>query len=145
VAEPQRCWEDVGEGDRLDGFTLPLTMTRMVLQVSGTQDLYPVHHDERFAREGGHADIFVNTGFIRAALCRLATDWAGDAGFLKRLSFQMRRPHLRGDTIAVRGRVSRKWRDGVSGAVELDVWIENPRDGVATPGRATVYLPFRAA
>jgi hypothetical protein len=25
--------------------------------------------------------------------------------------------------------------------VDLDVWIENPRDGVATPGSATVYLP----
>ena len=145
MAEPQRCWEDVAEGETLDGFTLSLTMTRMVLQVSGSQDFYPVHHDAGFARDGGHADIFVNTGFIRAALCRLVTDWAGDAGFLKRLAFQMRRPHLRGDTIAVRGRVTRKRRDGTSGAVDLDVWIENPRDGIATPGSATVYLPSRDA
>jgi acyl dehydratase len=145
VTESQRCWEDVAEGEALGGFSLTLTMTRMVLQVSGTQDFYPVHHDGSFAHEGGHADIFVNTGFIRAALCRLVTDWAGDAGFLKRLAFQMRRPHLRGDTIAVKGRVARKWRAGTNGAVELDVWIENPRDGVATPGSATVYLPSRAA
>jgi len=39
--------------------------------------------------------------------------------------------------------VARKWRDGDNGAVDLDVWIENPRDGVATPGRATIYLPSR--
>jgi acyl dehydratase len=145
VDSAQRCWEEVADGDLLDGFTLPLTMTRMVLQVSGTQDFYPVHHDRAFAREGGHADIFINTGFIRAALCRLVTDWAGDAGFVRRLAFQMRRPHRLGDTIAVKGRVRRKWRDDAHAAVDLDVWIENPRDGVATPGSATVYLPSRTA
>jgi len=57
----------------------------------------------------------------------------------------MRRPHLLGDTIGVKGRVTRKWRDGADAAVELDVWIENPRAGVATPGSATVVLPSRAA
>lgn len=145
MGDAQRCWEDVAVGDVLDGFSLPLTMTRMALQVSGTQDFYPVHHDRTFAREGGHADIFINTGFIRGALCRLVTDWAGDAGFVKRLGFQMRRPHLLGDTIAVKGRVTRKWRDDAHAAVELDVWIENPRDGVATPGSATVHLPSRSA
>jgi len=127
VGDAQRCWEDVAVGDVLDGFSLPLTMTRMALRVSGTQDFY------------------INTGFIRAALCRLVTDWAGDAGFVRRLGFQMRRPHLLGDTIGVKGRVTRKWRDGADAAVELDVWIENPRAGVATPGSATVVLPSRAA
>jgi acyl dehydratase len=139
----QRHWEDVKVGDELPGFSLALTMTRMVLQVSGTQDFYPVHHDRDFARAGGHADIFVNTGFLRAALGRLLTDWMGDAGFLARLGFQMRRPHLLGDTITVRGRVTDCRREGAHGAVDLDVWVENPRDGAATPGRATVHLPRR--
>lgn len=140
----QRYWEEVRDGEVLEGFALPLTMTRMVLQVSGTQDYYPIHHDRDFAREAGHPDIFVNTGFIRAALARLLIDWIGDAGFVKRLGFEMRRAHRLGDTITVRGRVTRRWQDGERGAVDLEVWIENPRDGVATPGTATVYLPRRA-
>ncbi|MBI4636742.1 MAG: hypothetical protein HY727_10385 [Candidatus Rokubacteria bacterium] len=139
----QRYWDDVAEGEGLPGFSLELTMTRMVLQVSGTQDFYPVHHDREFARSGGHPDIFINTAFIRAALARLLTDWAGDEGFVRRLAFQMRRPHLLGDTIRVAGRVARRWLDGERAAVDLDVWIENPRDGIATPGSATVYLPRR--
>lgn len=132
-------------GESLPGFALPLTMTRMALQVSGTQDFYPVHHDREFARQGGHADIFINTGFIRGLLCRLVGDWAGDEGFVRKLGFQMRRPHLLGDTITVAGRVVRRWRDGARGAADLEVWIENPRDGVATPGRATVWLASRPA
>jgi acyl dehydratase len=134
---------DAAGGETLAGFSLPLTMTRMVLQVSGTQDFYPVHHDREFARAGGHADVFLNTGFIRAALSRLLTDWMGDAGFLARLGFQMRRPHLLGDTITVRGRVTAHRAEGAQAVADLDVWIENPRDGVATPGRATVHLSPR--
>ena len=141
----QRCWEDVREGEALLGFALGLTMTRMVQQVSGTQDFYPIHHDRDFARSGGHPDIFVNTAFTRAALCRLLTDWAGPAGFVKRLGFQMRRYHLVGDTIYVRGKVVKKYRQDGVGAVDLEIWAENAREGIATPGTATVHLPLRSA
>lgn len=139
---PQRSWEDVHEGEELKGFSIELTMTRMVLQVSGTQDFYPIHHDQAFARAAGHADIFINTAFIRGCLCRLLTDWMGRAGFLKALGFQMRRPNLVGETIAVRGRVKKKHSEG---RVELEVWIEGARDAVVTvPGSATVVLPTRS-
>jgi acyl dehydratase len=140
----RRAGEEPGaadSGEMLEGFSMPLTPTRIALQVSGSQDFYPVHHDREFARAGGHADMFINTGFIRALLCRLVTEWMGDAGFLKRLGFTMRRPHLAGDTISVKGRVAARRAEAAHDAVDLDVWIENPRDGVATPGSATVHLP----
>jgi acyl dehydratase len=139
-----RYWEDVKEGETLPGFALELTMSRMVQQVSGTQDFYPIHHDRDFARSGGHPDIFVNTAFTRAALCRLLTDWVGPAGFVKRLAFQMRRYHLLGDTMGVRGKVVKKNREDGAGVVDLEIWAENPREGIATPGTATVHLPLRS-
>ena len=135
-----RCWEDVREGEELPGFSLELTVTRMVLQVSGTQDVYPVHHDQAFARSAGHADIFVNTAFIRGCLCRVLTDWMGAGGFLRSLRFQMRKPNLMGETIAVRGRVKKKRPEGL---VDLEVWIEGA-DGVTVPATASVTLPARA-
>jgi len=138
---PERYWEDVGPGEALPGFALDLTMTRMVLQVSGTQDFYPVHHDTAFARSGGHRDIFLNTYFIRGCLCRLLTDWMGPTGFLRRLAFQMRRPSFLGETIAVRGRVSAIGPD--PGRVDLEVWVETREGGVTVPATATVILPRR--
>jgi acyl dehydratase len=135
-----RCWEDVREGEELPGFSLALTPTRMVLQVSGTQDVYPVHHDPAFARSAGHADIFVNTAFIRGCLCRVLTDWMGAGGFLRSLRFQMRKPNLMGETIAVRGRVKKK---GPEGLVDLEVWIEGADGGVTVPATARVALPAR--
>ncbi|MBI1959435.1 MAG: acyl dehydratase [Candidatus Rokubacteria bacterium] len=139
-AMPQRYWEDVAEGEELDGFSLELTMTRMVLQVSGTQDFYPIHHDQAFARSAGHPDIFINTSFIRGCLCRVLTDWIGADGFVKRLGFQMRTPNLLGETISARGRVKQK---GPDGHIEIEVWIESAEKGVTVPGSATVILPAR--
>jgi acyl dehydratase len=102
-----------------------------------------VHFDEGFARKAGHADVFMNTGFLQAALVRVITDWMGDDGFLKRLGFEMRRQQRPGDTMACRGRVSGKREEGGEGLVDLEVWLENEREGVTTPGTATVALPRR--
>lgn len=140
MSAEQVHWEDVQVGEELEGFSLALTMTRMVLQVSGSQDFYPIHHDSEFARAAGHDDIFLCTGFIRGALSRVLTDWIGREGFVKRLAFQMRRPNFLGETIHVKGRVTGK---GVDGLVDLEVWIDNDRGGVTAPGTASVILPRR--
>jgi len=139
----QVYFEDVAAGDELPPVELVINAKRLHLQTSGSQDWYPVHFDAAFARKSGHEDVFVNTGFLQAALVRLITDWMGDAGFLRRLKFEMRRQHRLGDVMVCRGRVvSKEERDGQA-RVDLDVWAENEREGIATPGEATVILPLR--
>jgi acyl dehydratase len=147
TATRQRYWEDVTENERLEGYDLKLTETKVAEQVSGSQDFYPVHHDRDFARAGGHADIFFNTGFTRAALSRLLTDFAGAEGWVRKLSYQMRRMNRPGDTLSLRGRVSRKYvGDDGAGLVDIELWVENDREGgIATPASATVMLPKRNA
>ena len=143
MKRPQLYWEDVQVGDELAGFSLEITPKRLFLQISGSQDWYPVHHDPAFARKAGHADIFMNTGFTQAALVRVVTDWMGDDGFLRKLSLEMRRQQRPGDTMVCKGKVIDKYRRGGEGWVELAVWAENEREGVTTPGKASVILPCR--
>lgn len=142
----QHCWEDFAEGDAVPGFQMTLNMTKIVQQVSGSQDFYPVHHDTEFARSGGHAEIFVNTRFTRGLFGRMLGDLVGVEGWINRLEYAMRRPNRLGDVITVRGKVVRKYEsaDG-EGMLDLEIAVENPRDGVATPGSATVTLPKRGA
>lgn len=139
----QLYWEDVSVGDNLPPLSLDINTKRLFLQASGAQDWYPVHFDPEFARKGGHEDVFMNTGFVQAALVRLITDWIGDEGFLKRLRFEMRRQYRPGDTMVCRGKVLRTELRDELGCVELEVWGENEREGVATPAEATVILPIR--
>ena len=140
----QRYYEDVNVGDELQGFDVRLDATRMVKQVSGSQDFYEVHHDTAFAQAGGHRDIFYNTGFTRANLGRLLTDYVGDDGWVKKLRFEMRRMNMNGDTMRVRGKVAaRREIEGADNEVDIELWIENDREGITTPASATVTLPSR--
>ncbi len=140
----QRTWEDISEGDELEGFTLDCTATKMVEQVSGSQDFYPVHHDTAFAQEAGHAEIFYNTGFTQATLTRLLTDWVGVDGWVQKMEFQMRKMIVPEDRIQAKGVVTGKSEGaGAMGEVTLDIWLENERVGVTTPAHATVLLPHK--
>ncbi len=140
----QRHWEDVETGQEIQGFSLEITPRRLFLSVSGSQDWYPIHFDRAFANRSGHPDLFLSTGFLQAALVRVLTDWMGDEGFLRKLSFELRRQQRPGDTMVCKGRVIGKYvRDG-QGYVEIDVWAENEREGVTTPGKALLNLPLRA-
>lgn len=141
----QLYWEDVEVGADIEGFELSIGPRRAYLQISGSQDWYPVHHDPAFARKAGHEDIFMNTGFIQAALVRVITDWMGDDGFLRKLYFEMRRQQRPGDTMVCKGKVTDRHREEGEGLVDLEVWAENEREGVTTPGRALVTLPLREA
>jgi acyl dehydratase len=144
VTTRQIFHEDVTVGDELPEIALDINTKRLFLQASGTQDWYPVHFDPAYARKAGHVDVFMNTGWVQAALVRLITDWMGDAGFLRRLKFEMRRQHRQGDTVLCRGRVVAKTEHDGLPCVDLEVWLENEREGVATPGEATVVLPRRS-
>jgi hypothetical protein len=44
-----------------------------------------------------------------------------------------------------KGRVTAKREEAGECLVDLDVWLENEREGVTTPGTATVVLPKRGA
>jgi len=141
MRRPQPYWKDVEVGQELSGFSLEITPRRVFLNVSGSQDWYPVHFDLSFARKAGHPDLFMSTGFLQAALVRVITDWMGDDGFLRRLRFEMRRQQRPGDTMVCRGRVTAKYESDGQGWIELDVWAENEREGITTPGQAWVILP----
>ncbi|MDO8671519.1 MAG: MaoC/PaaZ C-terminal domain-containing protein [Dehalococcoidia bacterium] len=143
MAKEQLYWEDVKEEDEIPSFSLKIDETRIVKQVSGSQDFYPVHHDREFARAGGHPDIFVNTGFMRACFGRLITSWIGDDGFLRKFTMQMRKMNRPGDTMTLKGKVVRKYSEDGNHLVECDVWAENDREGITTPSSAIVILPSR--
>lgn len=143
AATKQTYWEDVKEGQEVPGYDLPLTETQVVLQVSGSQDWYVVHHDREYAHNAGHPDIFMNTRFTRGCMNRMLTDWMGPQGWLQRLRIEMRRMNRPGDVMKMRGVVSKKAvRDGKN-TVDIECWIENDREGKTTICEATVLLPTK--
>ncbi len=136
-----RSWDSVSEGDALPELEFgPITLTTMAMDVSGTRDLYPIHHDREFAKNNGARDIFVNTMWYQGLLGRYVTDWGGPESFLRKLGFDMRGTNCPGDTLKVRGTVTRTYEDDGKKLADLDVRIDNQDATDTCVARITVEL-----
>jgi hypothetical protein len=68
----------------------------------------------------------------------------GDDAWLWKVGCEFRKFNYVGDTHWMRGRVTRKYlAEGDRPAVDCDIWGENQRGDVTTPGHATILLPSR--
>jgi len=143
MSSKQLYYEDVEEGQEIPGYNLKLDSMRMSWHTSGSQDFNPPHHDVEYIRSTGVPNIFVNTGFTRALVERVLTDWVGDEGWLRKLSYRMTRMNMPGDILICKGKVARKYIKDDTHYVECEVWVENQREEVTTPGTATVILPSK--
>lgn len=136
-------WTSVSEGDEVSSLEFPISMRTLMIDVAGTRDLYPIHHDREFAKDNGARDIFVNTMFYEGLFGRIATDWAGPEAFLRKLRFSMKRPNCLGDTIVSRGWVSRKYEDEGSQLLDLEIHLDNQLGPDATTANITIELPYQ--
>ncbi len=136
-----RAWETVNEGDEMTPISFPITMRTLMIDVAGTRDLYPIHHDREFAKGNGARDIFVNTMFYEGLFGRLATDWAGPEAFLRKLRFAMKGPNCLGDTMTSRGWVVKKYELDGQRLVDLEIHLDNQVESDATVANLTVQLP----
>jgi acyl dehydratase len=101
------------------------------------------HHRDSVAREVGVPGTYDYGPQRSSWMCTLVTNWMGDAGFLKYIKTEMRRFNTMGDTTWCKGRVSAKRIQDGKALVDLEIWAENQRGEITTPGKATVMLPSR--
>jgi acyl dehydratase len=102
------------------------------------------HWDPAYARKTGNPTTYDYGRMRETWLIHLCTDWMGDDAWLWKLDCEFRRFNFVGDTHWMRGRITRKYlAEGDRPAVDLDIWGENQRGEITTPGHAAVLLPSR--
>ncbi len=102
-----------------------------------------LHWDVEWANEVGVPTTYDYGSIRECLLMNLITNWMGDDGWLWKLKCQHRKFVYTGDTYWVTGKVTAKRITDVGAEVDLEVWIENQRGTVVSPGSATVLLPTR--
>ena len=150
----QIYWEDV----EVDGevTVLPkVATTQMLVKWAGASgDMTPLHYDNSFAANQGIGKPVVHGGLKAQWLAQLMTDWIGEEGTLKRISCQFRgfdypramktrtEPE-EGETWLCKGKITKKYVEDNEHYVDCNIWVENGKGEVTTPGKATVVLPSR--
>ncbi|MFK7734090.1 MAG: acyl dehydratase [Pseudomonadales bacterium] len=103
----QRYLEDVQLGEQLPPFSISITLQRLVMEAGANRDMSLIHHDQKVAKATGAKDAYANTFFLMAMFERLAREWMGLRGRLKRIeSLRMAGFNCVGDTITVAGSVT---------------------------------------
>lgn len=136
-----RRWK---KGDALPSISLPLTLRRSVQAVAGTRDYYPVHHDEKFARDSGADGLFVNTMFLQGFAGRAVSEWFGNDAFPRRLEIAMRGSNYIGKTLTIEGTVGDVRESNGRQIVDAEASMST-EDGPTTGVKITVELPAPGA
>ncbi len=152
----QLYYEDVEVGMEITPLA-KIATTRMLVQWAGASgDFNPLHYDDEFAKNMGVGAPIVHGALKRAWLGQLMTDWIGEEGVLKRLSCQYRAMDYPrkmkttaepqpGETWWCKGKVVKKYEENGEFLVECQIWVENGKGEITTPGSALVSLPSRRA
>ena len=116
--------------------------TAIVKPVTGFAGKYSQQHEDFHMAAGRGMPAPFDNGVMRFAwVAPLITNWMGYAGWLRRLSVQVRRPGLYGDLVTYSGTVT--GRDPERGSVIIKITGQR-QDGVeTTAGEAEVVLPRR--
>jgi acyl dehydratase len=111
--------------------------------VSGAlEPIYAVHYNQAAANAMG-VPLQYDVGFQRQCWhLHLLSNWAGDAGWVKRASAEYRRFVYQSDVIRLQGTVVDKYvDDNGEPVVDVTTTAFNQRGEDAMPGRATLALP----
>jgi acyl dehydratase len=104
-----------------------------------------VHWDADFALMVGAPGAY-DYGPERCSwLTHHATNWMGDAGFLRQAKSQVRRHNPDGDVIFIDGSVTRKFQENGRHLVEIKQLAKTYNDEVSATGVVIVELPSRNA
>jgi hypothetical protein len=102
-----------------------------------------VHWDPKMAQITGLPGCYDFGGERIGWMEHGVTNWMGNDGFLRKLSVQIRRFCVTGDTIWIKGKVNDKHIGDGEYWVELDIWADNQRGETTAVGKASVLLPSR--
>ena len=133
-------YSEVHEGLELPALEIDVSTGLIVATALASRDYQNVHHDRDQAIALGSKDIFMNILTTNGLVGRLATDWTGPLGELKRVNIRLGVPNYAGDKMRLSGTVKAKRIEGGENLVDVDVIGKNSMGNHVT-GIVVVALP----
>ena len=138
-------YESVNVGDMLGPLAKgSLTSAHLMRWSAAMENWHKIHYDKPFAMEHDKlSGILVNGTLKQQFVMQLLREWAGDNGWVWKVSFQFRAMNFENETLSMWGRVAAKRESESYGLVEVELGILNEQEKESTPGTAVIALPYR--
>ena len=144
TAAQQVYAEDVVAGCELPELVKHCTPRQLVMWAGAAPDFYEIHYDAESARAAGLPGLVVHGALKYAFLGQLLSDWVAPDGRVVSFRCSYRGLDKPGEDLRCRGVVRNTSVVADETRVELEIWIENSRGEITTPGSAVVVLPSRS-
>ncbi len=139
----QIYFEDLEVGQEVGPLEKSPTTQQLVMYAGASGDFYQIHYDKDFAIANGLRGVILHGALKNAFLGQLMTDFAGELGWLRKLTIQYRGMDEPGVKLTCKGKVTKKYVENDKHMVDCEIWLENAKGEKTTPGSATVILPSR--
>ena len=144
MAKQQLYWEDVQEGQEIPPFSQKVGYMELNRFAGANDELVPIHMDPDYAKDVAKLpDVIIMGNLKLAYIANAITDWAGDEGWITKVSVEYRKMDTVNSTITAKGKVTKKFQQDGKNLVELEIWVENEQGEVTTPASAVLALPSR--
>jgi len=142
----QIFFDDIEVGSEIPPLTKgPITVMTMAKFAAMNGDFYPAHYDNKWAMEMDRLPTAIVHGMqVTTYLSQLLTDWIGPNGALRKFTSEVRAQTFVGDTLTMKGKVTKKYTKDSEHYLECKVWGEKQDGTVVIQGSATVTLPSRS-
>ena len=140
----QVFYEDVSEGMEIPSLEVNCDLISQVKWSCADGQFNRIHWDREYALSIGLPDVIVAGRFKIVLIARMVVDWIGEAGSIRKISFQHRGMDKVGDPIALKGVVKKREKLNGEPRVECEVWAENPRGEKTVIGTALIILPSKS-
>ena len=141
----QAFLDDVEVGSEIPPHTVSFNVVKMAMFAAVSGDFYPSHYDNKWAIDKSHHPAATVHGLhVTTHLSQLLTNWIAPDGALKSFSSRVQAQTFDGDTVTMKGRVSKKYTKDSENYLECEIWGEKQDGTVVVTGSATVTLPSRS-
>ena len=140
----QLYWEDAEEGQEIPSFSRKVTYMELNRFAAANDEYVLIHMDPDYAKTVAKLpDVIVMGNLKLAYIANALEDWAGDEGWIEKLAVEYRRMDTVHSTLTAKGKVTKKYQQDGKNLIDLEVWVENDKGEVTTPGSAVLRLPSR--
>lgn len=143
MVKQQVYYEEVAVGQELPRLVKQPTTQQLVKWAGASGDYYQIHYDKDFAQGTGLPGVIVHGWLTFSFVAQVVTDWMGEEAVLKKIGVSYRGMNVPGQDIICRGKVAKKYVKDGEHIVECEIWAEDAKGQVTTPGTAVVALPAR--
>jgi len=141
----QLHYEDIEVGMELPTLVKHPTPRQLVMWAGASGDYFEIHYDDDFAKSQGLPGIIVHGALTLSFLCQLLTSWIGDEGAVRKFGAAFRGMLFPDEGVLCKGKVINKFIKDDEHCVECEIWVENSKGEITTPGTGIVALPKRVA